>query len=893
MNKRLYGICLGTLALLCACQRKSLPQETSLPAQEATRQALAAETSSSIYINGTANIYLAEETALMIEEGSASTKAASFNDAIGEAGITSMERIFPDAGEFEPRSREMGLHRWYRIHYSPSIRTDRMSTLVKEVPGVEHFEPVIKTKAASLPFNDPQLSSQWQYWNNGSRASSWMPGADMGLYPVWRYYTTGNPNVIVSVVDSGVQLSHEDLEANVLPGASFNFITYTADVIPNDHGTHVAGTIAAVNNNGVGVSGIAGGDAANGKAGCRIIACQAIASSEEEEGGNAEAAIKWGADHGAVLCNNSWGLFFGSGDDYDAENAKASHEFYLLPNEGSGKSATKDAIDYFNKYAGMDANGNQVGPMAGGVVFFSAGNESRPWGSPACYPGAVAVGSIGPQGSRAYYSNYGDPTDPLITDWVDLAATGGDYHYSQIFSTLMDNKYGNMQGTSMACPHATGIAALLVSYFGGPGFTREMLLERMLNSSNPMVSLDNQYIGKLLDATAAFTYGEDKTPSKVQDLAIEAPTNTVTLSWSVTGSGKLPAAGYYVFSGTDKDAVAAATPEKTTGGVVKTLVPSSGLEVGETLSHTYSGLAFETSYWYKVTGFDTTPLYSEPSELASVVTPANRAPQIVPSTPIDNLSLHTYETLKLSFVISDPDGHTVSWSCTPGSAAESWTSSEEGATVVITGALVEEGTYKAVITAEDQYKKSSSLEVVYTVLPNNPPQVVLPFENELFTAKNEEKTEEISRHFSDPDDEPLYYEVTNTSTSVLHATINAGILYMTAFADGSGVITVTAKDAQGKSASSEFRVVVRTGEQMVSAYPNPVTDYLYITNKEVDAQSMKVRMVNATGGVVYEGSVNGSAFEPGVIDCTSLAPGVYSVAITMGGQEYKQTVVKK
>ena len=56
---------------------------------------------------------------------------------------------------------------------------------------------------------------------------------------------------------------------------------------------------------------------------------------------------------------------------------------------------------------------------------------------------------------------------------------------------------------------------------------------------------------------------------------------------------------------------------------------------------------------------------------------------------------------------------------------------------------------------------------------------------------------------------------------------------------------------------------------------------------------MKVRMVNATGGVVYEGSVNGSAFEPGVIDCTSLAPGVYSVAITMGGQEYKQTVVKK
>ena len=163
MNKRLYGICLGTLALLCACQRKSLPQETSLPAQESTKQALAVEeTSSSIYISGTANIYLDEDTARRIEDGSVSTKAASFNDAIGEAGITSMERVFPDAGEFEPRSREMGLHRLYRVHYSPSVKTDRMATLVKQVPGVEHFEPVMKTKAASVPLTDPQLDRQWQ-----------------------------------------------------------------------------------------------------------------------------------------------------------------------------------------------------------------------------------------------------------------------------------------------------------------------------------------------------------------------------------------------------------------------------------------------------------------------------------------------------------------------------------------------------------------------------------------------------------------------------------------------------------------------------------------------------------------------------------------------------------
>lgn len=892
MTKRLYGAFLGALALLCACQR-NLSQETALPAQELeTKQTLAVEEGNSIYISGTANIYLSEETARMIEEGATSTKAASFNDALGEAGIASMERVFPYAGEFEARTREMGMHRWYRIHYSPTVKTDRMATLVKEIPGVEQFEPVLRTKTASLPFNDPQLGKQWQYWNDGSRSSSWAAGADIGVYPVWRYYTTGNPDVIVSVVDGGVQLNHEDLMANVIPEDSYNFITNSKDVTASEHGTHVAGTIAAINNNGIGVSGMAGGDAASGQAGCRIISCQAIRQSKDEAGGNTEAAIKWGADHGAVLSNNSWGIDFGEDDEYNAADAKASHEFYLLPNEGAGKSAFKDAVEYFNRYAGLDANGNQVGPMAGGVVFFSAGNDNKPWGPPANYSGVMAVGSIGPNGGRAYYSNYGDPDDPLVTDWVDFSAPGGDYHYSEILSTVMDNKYGEMQGTSMACPHATGLAALLVSYYGGPGFTREMLLERMLNSSSPVVSLDHQYIGKLLDATAAFTYEEDKTPSQVKDLAAEVQSNNVTLSWSVTGSGKLPAAGYVIFSGTDKDVVMAATPEKA-GSAQKTIMVSSGLEVGDALNRSYRGLAFETQYWYKVMGFDTTPSYSEASALVGITTPANRPPVIVPSEPLDHLELHTYEVLKLYFTISDPDGHNVSWEVVPGCSAESWTSSADGCNLVITGAAAEEGTYKATLTAKDEYGLSSSLDVTYTVLHNEPPRVTAPFENELFTSKNEQKTVELSGHFSDPDGEALNYEVSNTAQSVLHATVNAGVLHMTAFTDGTGVITVTAYDAQGKSASAEFRIAVRTGEVVVLPYPNPVTDYLYIATKEASAQSMKVRIVSATGGLVYEGTMTGNAFEPAVIDLRNLAPGIYSVTITYGGKDYTQTVVKK
>ena len=595
------------LFLLAGCQQE---METEI----ATRVTPEEKEPESIYVPGTANILLDEETVAWIEQGMPATRAsASFNEAVGEIGVTGLERIFPDAGEFEPRSREMGLHRWYRVHFSPSVRKDRAADVLRQVKGVVAYEPVIKAKRMSYPFNDPKFSSQWQYHNEGTN-TAWVAGADMQVIPVWKYYTTGSSTVGVTVVDGGIQLNHEDLVGNTDATNSYNFATKSTYITPDDHGTHVAGIIGAVNNNGIGVAGMAGGDAAEGIPGVRLISCQVFSG---EGSGGFENAIKWGADHGAVLCNNSWGYDFSNDDgSYKDEEARESHEFFLQPNTGEYASALKSAIDYFNKYAGMDANGKQVGPMAGGVCFFSAGNDSKPWGPPAEYPGAVAVGAIGPNGGRAYYSCYGD--------WVDVSTTGGDYHYGQIYNTWTNNAYGNFQGTSMACPHATGVAALLVSYFGGPGFTREMLLERMLNAQNPTVSLDVQQIGVMLDATAAFTYGEDRTPAKVTDLSATAKANTITVSWTVTGSDKIPAAGYYLFSGTDRNAVAESTQDKTGKGVKKTTVISTPYSVGETITATLKSLKFETPYWFKVIGFDKQPAYSE----ARICSPSPPRPTI-------------------------------------------------------------------------------------------------------------------------------------------------------------------------------------------------------------------------------------------------------------------------
>ena len=863
------------LFLLAGCQQE---METEI----ATRVTPEEKEPESIYVPGTANILLDEETVAWIEQGMPATRAsASFNEAVGEIGVTGLERIFPDAGEFEPRSREMGLHRWYRVHFSPSVRKDRAADVLRQVKGVVAYEPVIKAKRMSYPFNDPKFSSQWQYHNEGTN-TAWVAGADMQVIPVWKYYTTGSSTVGVTVVDGGIQLNHEDLVGNTDATNSYNFATKSTYITPDDHGTHVAGIIGAVNNNGIGVAGMAGGDAAEGIPGVRLISCQVFSG---EGSGGFENAIKWGADHGAVLCNNSWGYDFGNDDGtYRDDEARESHEFFLQPNTGQYSSALKSAIDYFNKYAGMDAHGQQTGPMAGGVCFFSAGNDSKPWGSPACYPGAVAVGAIGPNGGRAYYSCYGD--------WVDISATGGDYNYGQILSTLSDNGYGNFQGTSMSCPHATGVAALLVSYFGGPGFTRDMLLERILNTKNPSISLDVQQIGVMLDATAAFTYGEDLTPAKVTDLSATANSNNVTFSWSVTGSGRIPAAGYYLFSGTDKKAVEQSTPDKTEKGVRKTTIISTPYVVGETVSHTLSGLNFDIPYWFKVIGFDKQPAFSEESEIQTITTPANNPPVITPSEPTEGLTIRSFESKIIVFKVSDPDGHSYTMDLKPGSDAESWSPEEDGVTVKIEGNKADVGTYHAMITVTDRYQASSTYTLTYQILPNTPPVAIKDIPDMILSGNNDVAQIAIAEYFKDPDGEPLTYDAENTTPAVLHATVNAGVLHITPIGFGASTVTVYAIDARGEKASITFRVLVRQPGVEYQAYPNPVTDYLQIATG-LNEESTDIKVVSATGSTVWEGTVNASAFEPAKVDFTTFAPGQYGLFLKFGGKEYYETIVKK
>ena len=431
------------------------------------------------------------------------TKSADFNVLSEMLDITSIERVFPDGGRFEARHREAGLHRWYRIRYSGSAPTTKAGEGLESIDGVLAVELPRKIEQRSFNyFNDPYAFYQWGYYNDGTLGAGFRKNSDINVVPVWdEYQEFGSKDVIVAVIDSGIDPEHEDLAGVVIPAGpegsrNFTSVGEEFEITPMMHGTHVAGTIGAINNNGKGVNGIAGGN--DGTGGVRLLSCAIFAPGpgDNQVGGDEAGAIVWAADHGAVIANNSWGYVYD--DEAHAKSGSTSFE--------AGNSSLKSAINYFIDYAGLDENGTQVGPMKGGVVLFASGNEGWAYDVPAMYSRVVAVGAIQHDNSMTSYSNYGD--------WVDiLAPGGGEEKAEQMILSTTTSGYSWASGTSMACPHAAGVAALLVSHFGGPGFTSKELVERLLFGSrmNVIDTKGKPVGGGRLDAYGAFKFnGRDE-----------------------------------------------------------------------------------------------------------------------------------------------------------------------------------------------------------------------------------------------------------------------------------------------------------------------------------------------------------------------------------------------
>lgn len=826
-------------------------------------------------VPGEAIVLFSEDMMGVIEEdlvaGSVVTKSSELNSLHEVLGVTSMSRVFPDAGRFEARTRAEGLHRWYKVTYDTSVPATKASEGFYSIDGIEIVEPVRNIRISSF-FNDPKLEYQWHYYNDGSLDKSHSSGADVNVVPVWENYTTGNPNVIVAVVDGGIDFEHEDLAANYLGG--FNFIRGTSKVVPHDHGTHVAGTIAAVNNNSKGVSGLAGGDAAAKQQGVKLLSCQIFEPDPDDPGKDFSAdgaeAIKWGADNGAVISQNSWGYVYETAE----EQAAATIPSHL-----------KAAIDYFIKYAGMDENGKQEGPMAGGVVIFAAGNDSRADDPVGKYDPVIAVGSIAPDYTRADYSNYGD--------WVDLAAPGGSVHYAQgeVLSTIPGNKYGYMQGTSMACPHVSGVAALVVSHFGGEGFTNTTLRDKLINGANKKALSANAKIGSLVDAFGAMTFGGRTAPQPVDQFEIKPVSNSFHLTFKVSSDkDDKKAYGFTIVATKDKSLLTSLNYSSLPAGVMSSVVMTGDLKAGDEISGVITDLEFLQEYHVAVAAFDYNRNYSALSSVVTATTEDNNPPAVTTAYEGD-YKVKSHEVLTVVYDITDPDGHAFNVDFTPGSKAAAWQQNPDGTyQMTITGNADEHGVYKALIKATDSYGEVLSYEIPYEILENHAPVIIKDIEDKLFQTPGQKLTIDMTEHLSDPDGETLKFDISITDKTILHINPAGNILHATTLGYGVTDVVIVASDSRGLKCTLPFKVLVKDPSTPMTMYPNPVTDYLNVSTMEV--MPTHIVVLSSTGKTVYDQTSDVSAFDPARIDMTACAPGQYKVTVEFGEYEFERTIVK-
>ena len=407
----------------------------------------------------------------------------ALNVALANIGAISIERLFQIDERHEERTRKAGLHRWYVLSFDNEVELEKAAKALANISEVEkvQYNSILSHKpSAVVPttinsttrlavegVNDPGFKDQWHYYNTGSGIhEKQVAGMDVNVKDAWKI-CTGDPSIIVAVIDEGVDYTHEDLKTNMWVnkgeiagnGIDDDKNGYIDDVYGHNHctggevswnasgdrghGTHVAGTISAVNNNSRGLCGIAGGDGSGN--GVKIMSSQLFSGKTKGTAEISAKAFKYAADNGAVIAQCSWG--------YDpAKDGVPSITSDSQYKRSAG--AEYDGILYFQNAKNSDV-------LDGGLVVFAAGNDSLAVsGYPAAYRDFISVASTGCDGMPAYYTNYGPGTN--------ISAPGGNMrdhgNGGGVISTLPNNRYGYMQGTSMACPHVSGVAALGLSY---------------------------------------------------------------------------------------------------------------------------------------------------------------------------------------------------------------------------------------------------------------------------------------------------------------------------------------------------------------------------------------------------------------------------------------------
>jgi subtilisin family serine protease/fibronectin type 3 domain-containing protein len=343
-----------------------------------------------------------------------------------------------------------------KVELAPGVALQSMLGLYQKDPSVLYAEPNYRVRIAVTP-DDARFDEQWALHNEGQ--TNGLDDADIDAPEAWEV-STGTGSTIVAVIDTGVDYLHPDLAPNMwtnvdeIPGDGIDndnngyiddvhgYDFYNGDPDPrddHDHGTHVAGTIGAEGDDGIGIAGV--------NWNVQIMALKFLGADGSGTTDDAIEAIRYAVDNGAHISNNSWG-----GDPYSQAMFDVIEE-------------ARNANHIFVAAAG---NGDWLG--------FGIDNDAQPF-YPAGYEldNVVSVAATDHNDQKAIFSNYG------LTS-VDLGAPG-----VNILSTTKNGTYGTSSGTSMATPHVAGALSLLRDV--EPSLSYQQLIDRVLLSAEPIDAL--------------------------------------------------------------------------------------------------------------------------------------------------------------------------------------------------------------------------------------------------------------------------------------------------------------------------------------------------------------------------------------------------------------------
>ncbi|RMD94062.1 MAG: hypothetical protein D6814_14900, partial [Calditrichaeota bacterium] len=502
----------------------------------------------------------------------------------------------------------------------PEMSTAEAIAQLRNDPRVEYVEPNYRVSIDQTTPDDPGFSRQWAL--NNLQQTGGSIDADIDAVEAWDLQA--NTDIVIGIIDTGVDWQHEDLAANIWtnPGEipnngidddqngyiddvrGWDFFNHDNDPMDdNGHGTHVAGIIAAQGNNGIGVSGVCWS--------ARIMPLKFLDNSGSGTSAEAILALEYAIKMGAKITNNSWGGV----DDADSRALQ----------EAIAASARANML--FIAAAGNGGSNNDTSPR------FPSSYE---------LDNIISVASTDHNDLKSPFSNFGPKS-------VDLAAPG-----SNIYSTLPGNKYGALFGTSMAAPHVTGVAALIWAH--EPGLSYQQVKRKILASVDPLPTLAKTVSGGRLNAFNALAESDIISPAAIMDLSVtDSSSNSITLSWTATGDDSIEGtANQYVLRYADFP-----VEEGNFDSAREVRDLPRPRKSGARESVTVTGLDFQTRYYFAIKALDEWGNASPLSNTVSATTLA--APDIAVSPTQFNQNLKAGQTTTQVLKIQNLSSGTLSF----------------------------------------------------------------------------------------------------------------------------------------------------------------------------------------------------------------------------------------